>query len=152
MFGFAAGLAKIIQLKNKIDLKTSGVGRSEQENKNPLELKAATIFGILFVAFALITDAAIKHYGDQGVAGLAFFVGIFDVDPFLLFLVQQKAGIGQAIIVLAIINATNSNNLMKMVYAISLCSRKVRVQTLVYFLILVVFGLLVSLAFYLIKF
>jgi len=124
----------------------------DAESKNPLELKTATIFGILFVGFGLITQFVMQHYGDSGVAGLAFVVGIFDVDPFILYLLQQKSGLLTMMIALAVINATNGNNLMKMVYAVTLCSKKVRTQLLVCFLILVALGLLVSMAFYLVNF
>lgn len=113
-------------------------------NKNPLEFRTAAIFGILFVAFALITDFVLKSYGNAGITGLAYIVGVTDIDPFLLNLLQQKAGIGQMTIVLAIINATNSNNLLKMIYATSLGSKKIRKSLLLNFSILIASGVLIS--------
>jgi len=120
----------------------------ESETKNPLELKTATIFGILFVAFGLVTQFVMDHYGDQGVAGLAFVIGIFDVDPFLLYLLQQKSGLVAVMISLAIINATNGNNIMKMFYGLGLISKPSRRSLLCSFLVLIASGLLISLAFY----
>ncbi|HAH22273.1 MAG TPA: hypothetical protein DCL77_00635 [Prolixibacteraceae bacterium] len=80
---------------------------------------------------------------------LAYLVGITDIDPFLLNLLQQKSGIELITIVLAILNATNSNNLLKMIYAISLSSKNIRKSLIVNFLILIVSGLLISIIIYL---
>ena len=116
--------------------------------KNPLEFKTAAIFGILFVVFALITDFVMKTYGSTGITSLAYMVGITDIDPFLLNLLQQKDGIGQMTVVLAIINATNSNNLLKMIYAISLGSINIRRSLIVNFSILIGAGMLISIIYY----
>ncbi|HKJ41957.1 MAG TPA: DUF4010 domain-containing protein [Sunxiuqinia sp.] len=150
MFGVAFGLSKLVLRKKSKQEKTDDHVDAEVVSKNPLELKTATIFGVLFVVFALITELVMKHYGNNGVSGLAFLVGIFDVDPFLLYLVQQHSGIAQLTVGLAIINATNSNNLMKMVYALTLSSKSSRRKITWSFLSLVVIGLFVSLAFYLV--
>lgn len=117
--------------------------------KNPLEFKTAAIFGILFVVFALITNYVLKIYGSAGVTGLAFIVGVTDIDPFLLNLLQQKSGIDQTTIILGILNATNGNNLLKMVYAISLSSLNIRKRIILNFSIIIVAGLLLSVIFYL---
>lgn len=121
----------------------------EGSGKNPLEFRTAAIFGVLFIAFALITDFVLKTYGSSGVANLAFVVGITDIDPFLLNLLQQKAGIGQMTIALAILNATNSNNVLKMTYAISLSSKNIRKNLILNFSILIASGVLISIIYYL---
>lgn len=118
--------------------------------KNPLEFRTAAIFGVLFVAFALITDFVLKNYGNSGVTGLAFVVGVTDIDPFLLNLLQQKDGIVLNTIVLAIFNATNSNNLIKMFYAISLSGKTIRRNLILNFSVLIVTGFIMSIIFYLI--
>lgn len=118
-------------------------------NKNPLEFRTAAIFGLLFVVFALITDFVLKKYGSSGVTNLAYIVGVTDIDPFLLNILQQKDGIEEMTIALAIINATNSNNLLKMTYAISLSSKTIRKNLILNFSILIAFGLLLSIIYYL---
>jgi uncharacterized membrane protein (DUF4010 family) len=120
---------------------------AQPEAKNPLEFRTAAIFGLLFVVFALVTDFVSKNYGSSGVTGLAFIVGVTDIDPFLLNLLQGN-GIELMTIVLAIINATNSNNLLKMIYAISLGSSKVRKSFFLYFSVLIISGILLSIFFY----
>jgi uncharacterized membrane protein (DUF4010 family) len=118
-------------------------------NKNPLELKTAVIFGLLFVFFAIITEYVMKTYGNQGVTTLAFIVGVTDIDPFLLNLLQHVGGITESTIALAVINATNSNNILKMIYAITLSSKKLNKSLAINFSILIISGLAVSLLFYL---
>jgi len=118
-------------------------------NKNPLELKTAVIFGLLFVFFAVITEYVMKTYGNQGVTTLAFIVGITDIDPFLLNLLQHQGGITETTIALAVVNATNSNNILKMLYGITLCSKSLKKSLTINFSILIISGLAVSLLFYL---
>lgn len=118
-------------------------------NKNPLELKTAVIFGLLFVFFAIVTEYVMKTYGNSGVTSLAFIVGVTDVDPFLLNLLQHAGGITETTIALAIINATNSNNVLKMVYAIALSSKSLNRKLILNFSVLIISGLATSLFFYL---
>jgi uncharacterized membrane protein (DUF4010 family) len=116
-----------------------------QDHKNPLEFKTAALFGLLFVIFGLLTDYVMKNYGNSGITGLSFVVGVTDIDPFLLNLLQQKTVISETIIVLAFINATISNNILKMIYASTICSRPSRKKLLISFSGLILSGLLVSL-------
>lgn len=150
MFGIAYGLSRLVLKTNGEQAKKKMSTESGVVSKNPLELRTAVIFGILFVAFALITQNVMKHYGSEGVTGLAFLIGFFDVDPFLLYMLQQHSGIIQLTVALAIINATNSNNLLKMIYAVSLSSKSSRKPIILSFVTLVVTGLAVSGIFYLI--
>jgi len=122
---------------------------AQPTGKNPLEFRTAAIFGLLFIIFALITDFVLKTYGSNGITGLALVVGITDIDPFLLNLLQQKAAISETTIVIAIFNATNSNNLLKMIYAISLSSKNIRRNIILNFTFLIAAGLIMSLIFYL---
>lgn len=144
MFGVAFGLSKFTGTKGKALAIQSSATQEKPNEKNPLELRTATIFGVLFVVFALITESVMKHYGSNGVTGLAFVIGVFDVDPFLLYLLQQKSGIISMTVVLAVINATNSNNMMKMVYAISLSSKEAKKPLALSFAALIGSGFVVS--------
>jgi Predicted membrane protein len=134
----------------KVTEENSGFALEESamSGKNPLEFRTAAVFGVLFVVFALITDFVQKAYGDSGITSLAYIVGITDIDPFLLNILQQKSGIMEMTIALAVINATNSNNLLKMIYAITLSSRDVRKSIVIKFSVLIVAGLLMSVLFY----
>ena len=149
MFGVAYGLSRLVLKYNGGSAKEKMSTESGVVSKNPLELRTAAIFGVLFVVFALITHHVMNHFGSAGVTGLAFLVGFFDVDPFLLYMLQQHSEITQTTIVLAIINATNSNNILKMIYAVSLSSKSSRKSILLSFVTLVAAGLAVSGIFYL---
>ncbi len=120
-----------------------------ETHKNPLEFKTALLFGMLFVLFAMITDYVMKSYGNAGVTSLAYVVGITDIDPFLLNLLQHKMGITEMTIGLAVINATNSNNILKMIYALSMSSKRISKKLIINFSILIISGLAASLLFYL---
>lgn len=149
MFLISFLLSKLAGRKNQADSSGENQENTMPSNKNPLEFRTAAIFGVLFVVFALVTDFVLKSYGNAGVTSLAFIVGITDIDPFLLNLLQQKTGIGEMTIVLAIFNATNSNNLLKMIYAVALGSKNIRKNLVLNFLLLVGSGLLLSLILYL---
>jgi uncharacterized membrane protein (DUF4010 family) len=58
---------------------------------NPLELGAAAIFALLFVAVSLITVSAKSQLGISGIYTLAAIIGISDIDPFVLNLAQGAA-------------------------------------------------------------
>jgi uncharacterized membrane protein (DUF4010 family) len=149
MFLITFLLSKFIDRKNEKTDSAEVQGNNLASEKNPLEFRTAAIFGVLFVVFALVTDFVLKTYGSAGVTNLAFAVGVTDIDPFLLNLLQQKSGIDQMTIVLAILNATNSNNLLKMLYSVALSSKSIRKSLILNFSILIVSGLLLSIIFYL---
>jgi uncharacterized membrane protein (DUF4010 family) len=148
LFGLCALLAKISEDKSNKFQQTSLEISKPDVNNNPLEFKTALVFGLLFILFAIATDYVMKIYGNGGVTNLAFIVGITDIDPFLLNLLQHKEGILETTVVLAIANATNSNNILKMIYAIVLSNRNISRSLLINFGILIFAGLLVSLLFY----
>lgn len=149
MFFITLGLSKLTIGTVSINNDENSTLSENNLGKNPLEFKTASVFGLLFVFFALVTDFVLKNYGSSGVSNLAFIVGVTDIDPFLLNILQQKTGIEVITITLAIINATNSNNLLKMIYAVSLCSNNIRKSLIINFSILVISGIFISIIFYL---
>jgi len=85
---------------------------------NPLELGAAAIFALLFVAVSLATVLVKSQLGISGIYALAAIVGISDVDPFVLNLAQGGvAGVENAALAAAILIAASSNNILKAAYA-----------------------------------
>jgi uncharacterized membrane protein (DUF4010 family) len=87
-------------------------------SRNPLELGAATIFAVLFVATSLLSTWATKEFGVTGIYSLAAVVGISDIDPFVLNLAQGGlAGVSPDTLVAAILIAASSNNILKAFYA-----------------------------------
>jgi uncharacterized membrane protein (DUF4010 family) len=85
---------------------------------NPLELGAAAVFAVLFVAVSLITVVVKAQLGISGIYALAAIVGVSDVDPFVLNLAQGGvAGMDNAALAAAILIAASSNNVLKAGYA-----------------------------------
>jgi uncharacterized membrane protein (DUF4010 family) len=114
---------------------------------NPLEFKTAFIFAGLFIFFSVITGFVTRNYGTGGINVLSFVVGVTDIDPFILNLLQSKWNLADIFLVVAIVNASTSNNLLKMIYGITLCDKSIRKQLIVAFGILIVIGLLISFVF-----
>jgi uncharacterized membrane protein (DUF4010 family) len=115
-----------------------------QQNNNPLEFKTALIFAALFIFFGLITGFVNTNYGNGGISVLSFVVGVTDIDPFILNLFQNKGCIENSVIVMAVLNAITSNNLLKMLYGISFGNKSIRSQLISGFGILIVLGLILS--------
>ncbi len=111
---------------------------------NPLEFKTAMVFAALFIFFGLITGFINNNYGSGGINVLSFVVGVTDIDPFILSLFQGKMNIEIAILVMAVLNAITSNNLLKMIYGLSFGSKSIRYPLIAGFGTLVVLGLLMS--------
>jgi uncharacterized membrane protein (DUF4010 family) len=121
-----------------------GVSGTVDAHNNPLEFKTAFVFAALFIFFAFITGYIKTNYGAGGINVLSFAVGVTDIDPFILSLFQSKLNVGNVFLVTAVINAATSNNLLKMVYGISLCDKSIRWKLITGFGTLIALGLLIT--------
>ncbi len=87
--------------------------------RNPLELKAAFLFALMFVGIVVLTHYVVQYGGQHGIYGLAAILGVTDVDPFILSMTQSaghSTPTGDAAIAIAI--AASSNNVAKGFYAL----------------------------------
>jgi len=117
---------------------------SDLTRQNPLELRVALIFGVLYIAFSLATQYTLTYFGGHGLNILSFIVGFTDIDPFLLNLFQGKyTGITVAAISAASLQAIASNNFLKMTYALSLGDKDLRKYILAGFSIIIACNILV---------
>ncbi|MFN7998991.1 MAG: DUF4010 domain-containing protein [Bryobacteraceae bacterium] len=114
----------------------------EFEPKNPLELRAALLFAVLFVAMLAATHFVITYLGKAGVYSLAALMGVTDVDPFIMGM-TQAGGTTTSLTVAgaAILIAAASNNLVKGIYAYSISDRRTGVQSFSLLAALAVAGL-----------
>jgi uncharacterized membrane protein (DUF4010 family) len=87
-----------------------------EEPANPLQIGAAVLFAVLFIAITLATNFAQARFGRSGLNGLAAIVGFTDIDPFVLSIAQGNAG-PLAAVAEAILIAVSSNNVLKAGYA-----------------------------------
>jgi uncharacterized membrane protein (DUF4010 family) len=91
------------------------------ELQNPFEIRPSMLFALLFVALSIFTALIKQRMGDAGTIGLALLVGVVDVDPYVLSMLQS-ADVQIGLVTSAIILATMSNTLAKGVYFSSLAS------------------------------
>jgi len=100
------------------------------ETHNPLELKAAFFFAVLFLVMMVTTHLATAHLGKGGVYSLAAIMGLADVDPFIMGLTQEAgAATSLHLAAVGVIVATASNNLVKGGYAWFFAKRASRTAT-----------------------
>ncbi|MBD0724498.1 hypothetical protein B6A10_04830 [Flavobacterium sp. L1I52] len=133
-----------------LDQKQSKTTKQQSEIKamsNPLEFRTSLFFGVLFIVFALLTSFVNSQYGTSGIQILSFVVGVTDIDPFIINIFQSKWNISEGILATAVLNAVTSNNVLKMIYGISLSKKNIRKPILIGFSILILTGLLCSFIF-----
>jgi uncharacterized membrane protein (DUF4010 family) len=108
---------------------------------NPLELGAAAIFALLFVAVSLATVLVKSQLGISGIYALAAIVGVSDIDPFVLNLAQGGvAGVENAALAAAILIAASSNNILKAAYAAGFAGGKATAASAVVLVVLAIAG------------
>jgi uncharacterized membrane protein (DUF4010 family) len=104
---------------------TTGEVKREYQPGNPLEMRAALFFALLFLAMLIATRLAVVYLGKAGVFGLAAVMGVTDVDPFIMGMTQSAGALTPVPVgAAAILVAASSNNLVKGIYAYVLCDRK----------------------------
>lgn len=114
----------------------------EFEPKNPLDLGAAFLFAALFLAMLVATQLAVTYLGKAGVDTLAAFMGVTDVDPFIMGMTQAAGALTPLKVAAgAVLIAASSNNLVKGIYALSLADRKTGRQSFVLLAALAAMGL-----------
>jgi uncharacterized membrane protein (DUF4010 family) len=104
--------------------------------QNPFEIKPAVFFGFLFVLLSIVTIWVKQLFGGSGVLVLSAIVGVTDIDPFILSLINKRLPVG-SIVDSAIIISMMSNTIIKGIY-FGFLAKGLRKQVLLYFTIWVV--------------
>ncbi len=140
--GVAALGAGWLRSRQSEPLPEAGAAVERKESRNPLELTAAFLFALLFLAMLVITQLALTYLGKGGVFSLAAIMGVTDVDPFILGITQSAgASTPVALGAGAIAIAAASNNAVKGIYAFSFADRRTGVPALASLLGLALLGL-----------
>lgn len=123
----------------------SGSGNvSQPKGQNPLELRAALLFGLLLVVILLLGEWMKNMMGEAGVYLLAAISGLTDVDAITLSLTRMaREDLTATTAVLAIIIAAMVNNLFKAGLALSIGTRGVGIRVLIPMLLSLSAGLAV---------
>ncbi len=86
-------------------------------SQNPLELRSALTFGLLYIIFSVASYFAITYFGNESLKYIALIAGSGDITTFLLPLYQGQVSIDVNTVILVTLIATASNNVFKIVYA-----------------------------------
>ena len=121
---------------------SSGTVKREYQPVNPLELRAAFMFALLFLFMLVATRLASAYLGKGGVYALGAIMGLADVDPFIMGM-TQSAGVTTPLSVAAsgVLIAAASNNVAKGIYAYTISDRPAGIQSLCLLVALAVLGL-----------
>ncbi|MEW6511969.1 MAG: MgtC/SapB family protein [Bacteroidota bacterium] len=82
--------------------------------QNPFEITPALMFAVLFVVLLVATEMVRESMGLTGLYALGALVGVSDIDPFILSMIQVPS-LGD-IVVTAVLIAMMSNTVVKGVY------------------------------------
>lgn len=107
-------------LWSRRDSANSGQPNEDNKPSNPLEIRAALGFALLFLAMLIASHLAVEYLGKSGVYTLAAIMGVTDVDPFILSMTQAPASTPSELAASAILIAAASNNVVKGIYAYAL--------------------------------
>jgi len=121
---------------------SAGGAIGESTPGNPLELSAAFLFALLFLAMLVATQLATEYLGALGVYSLAAIMGVSDVDPFIMGMTQAAAvSTPTHVAGAAILIAAASNNVAKAAYGWYFARGQTGRQSLVLLAALAAFGL-----------
>lgn len=104
--------------------------KREYTPRNPLELRAALMFALLFLAMLTATHLVASRLGSAGVYALAGVMGLADVDPFIMGMTQSASDVTLSVASAAIAIAAASNCVAKGGYAFMLSDRRTGIQSL----------------------
>jgi uncharacterized membrane protein (DUF4010 family) len=100
------------------------------ESRNPLELRAALAFALLFLVMLVATQLATVYLGHAGVYTLSAMMGVADVDPFIMGMTQASGTVTPpAVAAIGILVAAASNNVAKGAYAYFLSAGAAGIQS-----------------------
>ncbi|HTV54531.1 MAG TPA: MgtC/SapB family protein, partial [Terriglobia bacterium] len=103
----------------------TGKRRTSFAPKNPLEIRAALLFALLFIVILVLSHLAASRLGKGGVYGLAALTGVTDITPFIMGMTQVLGTLITIKVAAAgIVIATASNNVVKGCYAYAIGDRE----------------------------
>jgi len=129
VLGCVAGITGL--LWSHLEQQKPAETRAELRPRNPLELRAAFLFAVLFLAVLVISRLAISHFGKMGMFGLAGLVSLIDVDAFILGMTQSAGALTSgSLAAKSILIAVATNNVAKGFYAYAFADRRTGLQSL----------------------
>ncbi len=125
---FLCGLILAFRTQDKNEVVQAGPISSIQ---NPFEIKPAVLFATLFVILSVVTIWVKQFWGQGGLIGLSLIVGVTDIDPFILSIINSQSLLTN-VVNTSIIVSMMSNTLIKGIYFGTL-SKSLRMKVIIYF-------------------
>ena len=112
--------------------KTEGVtGSPISSIQNPFEIKPAVMFAFLFILLSIVTISVKQFFGESGLLGLSAIVGVTDIDPFILSIINKQSLV-ENVIISAILISMMSNTIVKGIY-FGFLAKGLRKEVIIYF-------------------
>lgn len=92
--------------------------------RNPLEINSALVFAVLFTVISIATKYVVEYLNPGGLRVLSFVVGMSDITPFVVSILQGQFGISDLQVMQAVLIASASNNVVKTAYTYAFGSRQ----------------------------
>lgn len=95
--------------------KNSGKDKEPESLQNPFEIRPSVLFALLYIVLTIVTGLVKDSFGQSGLLTLSAMVGVTDITPFILSLVDSSVkNIGT--ITSAIVISMMSNTIVKGIY------------------------------------
>jgi uncharacterized membrane protein (DUF4010 family) len=124
LFGILLSFTVRVKKENDSSMPISSI-------QNPFEIKPAVIFAILFVILSVVTIIVKQFYGDGGLLGLSAIVGVTNINPFILSVVNNKS-LTENVAISAIIVSMMSSTIAKGIYFSSI-AKGLKRESIIYF-------------------
>jgi uncharacterized membrane protein (DUF4010 family) len=108
----AVGIA--LMIATPVDRDHTGSGTLGSVS-NPFEIRPAIIFAMVFVAISVVTVLTRTAFGDSGLLALSALVGVANIDPFFLSVVQAGQTV-EGVLLTSLFIAMMSNTLARGIY------------------------------------
>ena len=99
--------------------------------QNPFEIKPAVMFAFLFILLSIVTISVKQFFGESGLLGLSAIVGVTDIDPFILSIINKQSLV-ENVIISAILISMMSNTIVKGIY-FGFLAKGLRKKVILYF-------------------
>jgi uncharacterized membrane protein (DUF4010 family) len=99
--------------------------------QNPFEIKPAVLFAFLFILLSIVTIWVKQFFGEGGLLGLSVIVGVTDIDPFILSIINKQSLV-ENVVTSAILISMMSNTFVKGIY-FGFLAKGLRKEVILYF-------------------
>ena len=125
---FLFGLLAAIITHDKTE---SVTGNPISSIQNPFEIKPAVMFAFLFILLSIVTISVKQFFGEGGLLGLSAIVGVTDIDPFILSIINKQSLV-ENVVNSAILISMMSNTIVKGIY-FGFLAKGLRKEVILYF-------------------